>query len=183
MALIETFTDISRHVNDNRVALAGVPTAFLAAAKTQDVKAIIFEGYDNAELNAYLDSLDEEGLGRLSMPYATLRADHDHGMLRHHIPAPIFQAVDELANLFFEASDSDEIGFKLGYFRNTKMHPHLSDQMTYALDGIGTEWENGQVEGRTPFFMKSGFKHKTPDIAKDNPRPIMIFSAPSSYGL
>jgi len=181
MALLETFTDISRHGNDARVALADAPTAFLSAAQTQDIKAIIFDGYKNDALDEYLNSVDFETIGAFTIPHIVIGQDRD--ALRERLPAPVFQAVDELADLFMDASDSAEIGFKLGCFSNSKMHPHLSDQMTYALDGIGTEWENGQVEGRTPFFMKSGFKHKTPDIAKDNPRPIMIFSAPSSYGL
>ncbi len=183
MALLETFTDISRHVNDERVALADAPAAFLTAAQEHDIKAIIFGGYDSTALSDYLAHATPEDLKALTVPYAVLENGQSHDALRERLPEPVFNAVHELSNLFFDATGENQIGFKLGYFSNTRMHPHLSDQMTFALDGIGTEWENGQVEGRTPFFMKSGFKHKTPDIAKDNPRPIMIFSAPSSFGL
>ena len=96
---------------------------------------------------------------------------------------PLRDALSEMATLFHEVSGHDEIGFKLGYFENRKMHPHLSENMTFALDGDGTEWEKGIVSGRTPFFMKENFLHKTPDSVTENPRPLVVFSAPTSYGL
>lgn len=183
MTIVEEFLEISRHENDDRVAIAQSSQDLIEAVNQDDIEAVIYDGFDATDLNTYFSSLTEEEIRDLSVAYTILKAGENHEELRERLPAPLFSAIDELSALFFEASGEEEISFKLGYFSNAKMHPHFSDQMTFAFDKVGTEWENGTVDQQTPFFMKSNFLHKTPDIAKQNPRPIMVFSAPSSYGL
>ena len=62
MTIVEEFLEISRHENDDRVAIAQSSQDLIEAVNQDDIEAVIYDGFDATDLNTYFSSLTEEEL-------------------------------------------------------------------------------------------------------------------------
>lgn len=174
---------------DPRVALVYCNKSFTQATQNKSFEAVIHEGYVlDSELINFLDGLGYNDIRQLcpiggEIGFAPKRSDNFTKSLtideRKKLPEPLKNEILNLAALFHQATQQENIRFTLSNIWNGPLHIHLTTFMTLSFISIGTRWPVGKktrnAPSRKPFLFKPLFKHGTPFVSRGDSRLVCSF--------